>query len=150
LLAGRIWINPLLNCYIGTRRQSLKRVVWYCPEYQRCKLTFILLLRDNIDLPQQNIFQLLVASRSFPEDVECTLRRMSFRRVSHRKSTFRQAVKVTGIPDDWYQSTMKVIVKSSGTGRSACDSPGSISNHRTAVWQIQHPGWEPYWYDWIS
>jgi len=51
--------------------------------------------------------------------VECKLRCVNFRRVSDPGRAFRPAFRVTGISDDWYKSTMGVIVISLGTPRSS-------------------------------
>jgi len=51
--------------------------------------------------------------------VECILRSVNFRGVSDPRRAFQPAMRVTGISDDWYRSTMEVIVISLGIRRSA-------------------------------
>jgi len=51
LLNGFIWILPLVTIYISGRIQSFEYWIIYLLGCQRRKLAFILLLRDNIDLP---------------------------------------------------------------------------------------------------
>jgi len=51
LLTGFVWILPLVNIYISGRIQSFKRLIGYLRGCQQCRLTLILLLLDNIDLP---------------------------------------------------------------------------------------------------
>ena len=70
-------------------------------------------------LHPQNIFQSLEASRSVWEEVECKLRWVNFRRVWDPRRAFRPAFRVPEISDDWYSSTMGVIVISLEAPRSA-------------------------------
>ena len=56
--------------------------------------------------------------------MECKLRCVNFRRVSDPRRAFRPAFRVSGISDDWYRSTMGVIVISLGTPRSARENFG--------------------------
>jgi len=66
-------------------------------------------------LHEQNAFVLLQVSRSVWEYVECKLRSINFRRVSDLGRALWPAFGVTGMCDDWYRSTMGVIVISLGT-----------------------------------
>jgi len=59
------------------------------------------------------------------EDVESKLGSFNFRRVSDPRRAFRPAFGVTGISDDWYRSTMGVIVISLRSPRSAEENFGS-------------------------
>jgi len=52
--------------------------------------------------------------------VECKLRSVNFRRVSDPRRAFWPAFGVTGISDDWYESTMGAVVKSLG-------APGTVA-----------------------
>jgi len=61
--------------------------------------------------------------------VEYKLRCVDFRRVSDRKRAFQPAFRVTEISDDWYRSTMEVIVTSLGTLQSARENFGSTWEH---------------------
>jgi hypothetical protein len=54
--------------------------------------------------------------------VECKLRCVNFRTVSDGGRVVRPALGVTEISDDWYRSTMRVIVISLGIPRSAGES----------------------------
>jgi len=56
--------------------------------------------------------------------VECKLRCVNFRRVSDPRRAFQPAFRVTEISDDWYRSTIGVIVISLGTPRSAGENFG--------------------------
>jgi hypothetical protein len=60
--------------------------------------------------------------------VECKLRKVNFRRVSDPRRAFRLAFRVTGISDDWYRSSMGVIVISLGTRWSGKEKTGSASH----------------------
>ena len=62
---------------------------------------------------------------------------------------FQPAFRVTGISNDWYRSTMGVIVIWLRTPGSASDKPGSTSNHCKAVWEKRHL-WEHCRCPWIS
>jgi len=42
--------------------------------------------------------------------MECKLRSVNLRRVSHPGRAFQPTFGITGITDDWYKSTMGVIV----------------------------------------
>jgi len=61
--------------------------------------------------------------------VECKLRCVNFRSVSDPRRAFRPAFAVTEISDDWYRSTMGVIVTSLGTPRSAGENFGCTWEH---------------------
>ena len=67
--------------------------------------------------------------------MECKVRCVNFRRVSDRRRAFLPAFRVTGISDDWYSSTMGVIVIGLGTPRSAGE------NFR-CTWECQGQSWE--------
>ena len=64
--------------------------------------------------------------------MECKLRCVNFRRVSDPRRAFRPAFGVTEITDDWYRSTMGVIVISLGTPRSARENFRCIWEHMGA------------------
>ena len=51
--------------------------------------------------------------------MECKVRGVNFRGVSDPRRAFQLAVGVTEISDDWYRSTMGVIVTSLETPRCA-------------------------------
>ena len=51
LLICFVWILPLVNIYISGPIQSFQRLIRYLLGCQRCRLTFILLLQEYIDLP---------------------------------------------------------------------------------------------------
>ena len=51
--------------------------------------------------------------------MQCKLRCVNFRRVSDPRRAFQPAFGVTEISDDWYRSTVEVIVTSMETPRSA-------------------------------
>jgi len=91
-----------------------------------------------VDEYQQNVFQLLEVFRSIWEDVECKLRCIKFRRVLDRRRKFQLAFRVTGIFDDWYRSTLWVIVISLGTPQSARENCGWTWGTVMCRWQ----GWE--------
>ena len=61
--------------------------------------------------------------------MECKLRCINFRRVSDPRRAFRPAIRVTGISDDCYRSTMGVIVIGLGTPRSARENFGCTWEH---------------------
>jgi len=61
--------------------------------------------------------------------VECKLRCVNFRRVSDPRKAFLRAFRVTGISDDWYRSTMGVIVIGLGTPQSAGENFGCAWEH---------------------
>jgi len=61
--------------------------------------------------------------------VECKLRCVNFRRVSDCRRASWPPFGVTEISDNWYRSTMGVIVTSLGTPWSAGDSIGCTSEH---------------------
>jgi len=67
--------------------------------------------------------------------VECKYRCVNFRRVSDRRRAFRPAFGVTGICNDWYRSTIGVIMISLSTPGSADDMTGS-------TWERQLKAWE--------
>jgi len=56
--------------------------------------------------------------------VECKLRSINLRRVSYPRRAFQRALGVAGISDDWYWSTMGVIVIGLGTCQSAGENFG--------------------------
>jgi len=81
--------------------------------------------------------------------VECKLRSVNFRRVSDPRSAFLPAFRVTGISDDWYRSTMGVIVISLGAPErtlgapgSTGDKPGSAEDNPGSTWERQRQVWE--------
>jgi hypothetical protein len=98
--------------------------------------------------------------------VECKHRCVNFRRVSDHRRAFMPAFRVTGISDDWYRSTMGVILIALGTPQSVGDSfgctgeylgalatglgapttslrvPGSIDNIHGSTWEHQRQVWE--------
>jgi len=51
--------------------------------------------------------------------VECKLKYVNFKRVSDLRRAFRLAFRVTEISDDWYRSSMGVMVLNLGTSQSA-------------------------------
>ena len=59
--------------------------------------------------------------------MECKLRCVNFRRVSDPRMAFLPSFRVTGISDDWYSSTMRVIVIGLGTARSTGDATGELN-----------------------
>ena len=59
------------------------------------------------------------ASRSVRDDVKCELRSINFRIVSDPMKAFWPAFRETEISDDWYRSTLGVIVMRLGTPRCA-------------------------------
>jgi hypothetical protein len=59
---------------------------------------------------QQHVFWSLGASKSVPEETECKLRNVNFRRESDPRRVFHPAFRVTGISDNGYRSTMGVVV----------------------------------------
>jgi len=61
--------------------------------------------------------------------MECNLRCVNFRRVSDPRRAFLPAFRVTAISDDWYRSTMGVIVISLRTPRSAGENVGCTWEH---------------------
>jgi len=61
--------------------------------------------------------------------VECKHRCVNFRSVSDPRRAFRPAFRVTEISDDWYRSTMGVIVLSLETPRSAGENFGCTWEH---------------------
>jgi len=63
-----------------------------------------------IYLHQLNVYQSLGACSNVWGDMECKLRTITFRRVSHSRREFWPACKVTWMSDDWYMSTLGVIV----------------------------------------
>jgi len=60
--------------------------------------------------------------------VECKLKSIHITRVSDTRRAFWPNISVTGISDDWYRSTMGVIVISLGTRRIAEHKPGCAGN----------------------
>jgi len=84
---------------------------------------------SNSSQHQEDVFWSLEASRSVWEDVECKLRCVNFRRVSDHRRAFWLAFRVTGIPDDWYRSTMGVIVITLETPWSAGENFGCTWEH---------------------
>ena len=56
--------------------------------------------------------------------MQCKLRYVNFGRVSDHRRAFRQAFRVTGICDDWYRSTIGVIVISLETPWSTRENFG--------------------------
>jgi len=61
--------------------------------------------------------------------VECKLRCVKFSRVSDPTRVFQPAFRVTEISDDWYRSTMGVIVISLETPWSAGENFGCTWEH---------------------
>ena len=61
--------------------------------------------------------------------MECNFRCVNFRRVSDPRRAFLPALRVTGISDDCYRSTMRVIVIGLGTSRSAGENFGCTWEH---------------------
>jgi len=100
-------------------------------------------------LHQQNVFPLLEAPRSVWEDVECKLRSINFRRVSDPRRAFCPALGVTGISDDWYRSTMGVIVISLGTRQSAGENFGCTWECRWTNLAITNNLWEMPGFLWV-
>jgi hypothetical protein len=64
--------------------------------------------------------------------VECKLRCVNFRSISDPRRGFGPAFRVTEISDDWYRGTMRVIVISLGTPRSARENFGCTREHLEA------------------
>ena len=64
--------------------------------------------------------------------MECKLRCVNFRRVSHPRRAFLPAFRVTGTSDDWYRSTMGVIVGGLGTPRRTGETFGCTWEHLRA------------------
>jgi len=77
----------------------------------------------------------LGSSSSVWEDLECKHRCVNFRRVSDPRRAFRPAFRGTGISDDWYRSTMGVIVISLGTPQSAGEYFGRTWVHQLQAWE---------------
>jgi hypothetical protein len=73
--------------------------------------------------------------------VECKLRYVKFRRVSDPGRAFRLAFRVTGISDNWYRSTMGVIVISLGT-------PCSNGANFRYTWEHFRCTWKHCWCTW--
>jgi hypothetical protein len=65
--------------------------------------------------------------------VECKLRCVNLRRVSDPRRAFLPLFRVPGISDDWYRSTMGVIVRSLRTPRSAGENFGCTLEHCAAL-----------------
>jgi hypothetical protein len=84
---------------------------------------------------QQNISKSLGASRRDLENVECKLRCVNFRRVSDHGKAFQLPFGVTGIPDDWFRSSMGVTVISLKSPETASDKAGSTAIHSKVVWE---------------
>ena len=61
--------------------------------------------------------------------MQCKHRCVNFRRVSHPRRAFWPAFRIIEITDDWYRSTMGVIVISLGTPRSAVENLGCRWEH---------------------
>jgi len=74
--------------------------------------------------------------------VECKLRWVNFRRVSDPRRAFQPAFRVTGISDDWYRSSIGVIVISLRTPRSAREHFGSTWERPRQVWERRRHVWE--------
>ena len=68
-------------------------------------------------------------SRNVWENVECKLKCVNSKRVSNPRRAFRPAFGATGISDDWYRSTMGVIVISLRTPQCARETFGSTWQH---------------------
>jgi len=64
--------------------------------------------------------------------VEFKLRWVNFRRASDPRRAFLLAFRVTEISDDWYRSTMEVIVIGFGTPRGTGENLGCIWEHLRA------------------
>ena len=84
---------------------------------------------------QQNGLYSLAASRSVWEDVECKLRCVNFRRVSDPRRAFQPAFRVSGISENWYSSTIGVIIIGLQIPRSAGDNFGCTWEHRQQAWE---------------
>jgi len=67
--------------------------------------------------------------------VECKLGYVNFRRVSDYRRALRPAFRVTEISDDWYRSTMGVIVISLGTPQCAGENIGCTWESCRQVWE---------------
>ena len=65
--------------------------------------------------------------------MECKLTCDNFGRVSDPRRGFLLAFRVTGISDDWYRSTMGVIVRGLGTLRSTGENFGCTWGHLGAA-----------------
>ena len=64
--------------------------------------------------------------------MECKLIWFNFRRVSDPSRAFWLAFRVTGISDNWYRSTVGVVIISLRTPRSAGDNVGCTWEYRGA------------------
>jgi len=73
--------------------------------------------------------------------VESKLRCVNFRRVSDLTRALQPAFRVTDISDDWYRSTMGVIVMSVGPPRSAGENFGCTWEHRRHAWVCRGQVW---------
>jgi len=67
--------------------------------------------------------------------VECKLRCVNFRRVSDSRRAFLPAFRVTEISDDWYRSTMGVIVIGLGMPQSAGENFECNGDHWRQTWE---------------
>jgi len=74
--------------------------------------------------------------------VECKLRCDNFRRVSDPRRAFLPALRVTGISDDWYRSTIGVTVIGLGTPPSAGANFRCTWEHRQQAWECRGHSWE--------
>ena len=74
--------------------------------------------------------------------MECKRRCVNVRRVSDPRRAFRPALRVTGISDDWYSSTMGMIVISLRTPRSAGENFGSTWERERQVRKPWRQAWE--------
>jgi hypothetical protein len=66
--------------------------------------------------------------------VQCQLRCVKFRRVSDPRRAFLPAFAVTGNSDDWYKSTMGIIVIGLETHPRAGENFGNTWEHRGYFW----------------
>ena len=78
--------------------------------------------------------------------MECKLRSVNFRRVSNPGRVFRPTFGITGISDDWYKSTMGVIVMSLRTHQCTRENFGALGSTRERWQQV----WEQLESQWSS
>jgi len=83
-------------------------------------------------------------------NVECKLRCVNFRRVSEPRRAFLPAFRLLGISDDWYRSSMGVIVRRLGTPRNAGENFGCTWEHRQQVRERRGESWEHLGTPWIT
>ena len=65
--------------------------------------------------------------------MECKLRCVNFRGVSDPRRAFLPAIRGTGISDNWYRSTMAVIVRGLGTPLGTGENFGRTWGHLGAL-----------------